>query len=226
MKHILVVVHDPGMTHLLKSDLTRRGFRVTLTSSGGEALEWVRTFKPDLVIIDQALPDMDGPEVCRSLRQTEGGMLPILLISPSNLVADKVVGLDSGADDYLTWPFDCEELAARMRVGLRRSESASAYPQEVEVGDLVLNTTTKQVWRNGEPVSLTMREYELLGLLALNAGRVLTRGCIFERIWGYDSEAGWEVIKVYVNYVRAKLNAGGKPDLIHAVRGVGYMLRP
>lgn len=226
MKHLLVAAYDTNMVHLVESDLTRRGFRVSLVGTGEEAVAAMPTFKPDLMIIDTVLPDGDGIEVCRRLRQSGNWMLPILLVSPSDQVADKVVALDNGADDYITRPFDCEELAARIRVGLRRASSASPQLEKVEVGDLVLDATTKQVWRSGEPVSLTRREYELLGLLALNAGRVLTRGCIFERVWGRESDAGWEVVKVYVNYVRAKLNAGGKPDIIHAVRGVGYMLKP
>jgi DNA-binding response OmpR family regulator len=226
MKHLLVVAHDPGMIRLLKGELTSRGYRLTLAINGEEVLQGLHIFRPDLVVIDAALPDRDGIEVCRRLRQTGDWLLPILLVSPSDQVTDKVAALDSGADDFITRPFDCEELAARIRAALRRVESASYCPQKVEVGDLVLDATTKQVWRSGEPVPLTRREYELLGLLALNAGRVLTRGCIFERVWGCESDAGWEVIKVYVNYVRAKLNAGGKPNLIHAVRGVGYMLKP
>ena len=225
MKHVLVVARDSGIICLLKSDLMRRGFRVTSASSE-EAFRVVSVFKPDLVVIDTLLPDGDGIEVCRCLRQTGDWVLPILLISPSDRVADKVAALDSGADDCITRPFDCEELAARIRAGLRRAACTSTHFEKVEVGDLTLDTTTKQVWRSGEPIPLTTREYELLRLLTVNAGRVLTRGCIFERIWGWESGVGWEVIKVYINYVRAKLNASGKPDIIHAVRGVGYMLKP
>jgi two-component system response regulator MprA len=226
MKHILIVEHDSCMRHLLTHDLASRGFQVTLVSSGEESLSRVQAFKPDLAVIDMELPDINGIEVCRRLRHAGDRTLPIVLVSPSDRVDDKVAGLDSGADDYITRPFDFEELAARIRAGLRRAECAQDRLRKVEVGDVVCDTTTRQVWRNGELVSLTVREYELLELLALNAGRVLTKGCIFERVWGYDSDAGWGVIKVYVNYLRAKLNAGGKPNLIHAIRGIGYTLRP
>jgi DNA-binding response OmpR family regulator len=226
MKRILVVGHDLRLMRLLKRDLTQRGFQVTLASSERTALARMHSSKPDLVVIDMALPDIDAIEVCLRLRQAGDKMLPILLVSPSESVADKVIALDSGADDYLTRPFDFEEFAARIRAGLRRVENTPARPAKIAVGDLVLDTMTKQVWRSDEPVSLTIREYELLELLALNAGRVLSKGWIFEQVWGCDSEAGWEVIKVYVNYVRAKLNTRGKPDLVHAVRGVGYTLRP
>ena len=226
MKHLLVVARDPSLNLLLKSELRRRGFQVTVVDDGEKALQRVHSFKPDLVVIDMALPGRDGLEVCQRLRQTGDRLLPILLVSSSNQVADKVAALDSGADDCITWPFDCEELAARIRGGLRRAESAAARSRKIAVGDLVIDTATKQVWRNGKPVSLTAREYKLLELLALNAGRVLSRGHIFERVWGHESEADWDVIKVYVNYIRAKLNEDRKPDLIHAVRGVGYMLKP
>lgn len=226
MKQILVVEHDLRMVHLLKRDLVKRGFQVTLASSGRESLNKLHAFTPDLAVIDLALPDLDGIEVCRRMRQMGDGTLPILLVSPSDRVADKVSGLDSGADDYITRPFDPDEFAARVRARLRHVKSVPSHPRKVEVGDLVLDRKTKQVWRSGKPVSLTEREYELLEVLAGNAGRVLTREIIFELVWGLESEAGWEVIKVYVNYLRAKLNAGGKPNLIHAVRGIGYVLRP
>jgi DNA-binding response OmpR family regulator len=226
MKHILVVELDPYTTHLLICDLTHRGFRVTHANSGGEALERMRICEPDLAVIDMTLPDIDGTEVCRRLRHMGNRTLPILLVSPSDSAADKVSGLDSGADDYITRPFDCEEFAARVRAGLRRVERSPDRPRRVEVGDLVLDMMTRHVWRDGQQMSLSVREYDLLELLVQHAGRVLTKECIFERVWGLDSNVGWEVIKAYMNYVRAKLNAGGKPNLIHTVRGIGYILRP
>jgi two-component system response regulator PrrA len=134
------------------------------------------------------------------------------------------MGLESGTDDYITKPFDFEELVARIRAVLRRVESTQRL-EKMEVGDLVFDTATHSVWRAGERVALTRREYDLLELLAQNAGHVLTKERIFERIWGYDNEAGLEVIKVYINTLRAKLNGGGKADHIHSIRGVGYMLK-
>lgn len=226
MNHILVVEHDPGITHLLTRDLTYRGFSVIHANSGGEALDDMHAFKPDLMVIDAKLPDIDGIEVCYRLRHMEDRTLPILLVSSSDRVNDKVSGLDSGADDYITSPFDFEEFAARIRAKLRRAECTRARSRKVEVGDLVLDAKARQVWRNSELIHLSVREYDLLELLARNVGQVLTKGYIFDQVWGLESEAGWEVVKVYVNYVRAKLNVGGRPNLIHAVRGIGYILRP
>jgi DNA-binding response OmpR family regulator len=225
MKRISVVEHDPRITHLLTHDLKDRGFLVTHENSGQELLDSMCTSQPDLVVIDTKLPDVNGIEVCRRLRQMGYKMLPILLVSSIDKADDKVRAFDSGADDYITWPINCDVFAARIRARLRRAERATRL-RRIEVSDLVIDMTTRQVWRNGEPISLSMREYDLLELLAENAGQVLTKGCIYEHVWGLENEAGWEVIKVYINYLRSKLNAGGKPNLIHAVRGVGYILKP
>jgi two-component system response regulator MprA len=181
---------------------------------------------PDLVLLDVALPDIDGFEVCRYLRKMKKRPFPIFMLSARNAVTDKIKGLDSGADDYITKPFDIEELLARVRAGMRRVGELTHQTERITVGDLVLDTTARQAWRAGELLELTKKEYSLLELLAKNAGQVLTRGCIFDHVWGWESEASWEVIKVYINYLRTKLNAGGKPNLIHAIRGIGYVLRP
>ena len=226
MKHILVVEDEPQITHFLKRGLTYKGFEVIATGSGSQALYQARTCSPDLVILDVMLPDMDGFEVCRRLRAMSTNILPILILTARDELNDKVTGLESGADDYITKPFDFEELVARVRAGLRRATSIKQESPRIEVGPLVLDPSSRQVWRNGNQIELTKREYDLLELLAQNAGHVLTKGRIFERVWGYDNEAGLEVIKVYVNYLRTKLNAGNKQDLIHAVRGIGYMLKP
>jgi DNA-binding response OmpR family regulator len=226
MNRILVVEPDPGITHLLIRDLTYRGFNIVHANNGEQAFEKMHAFEPDLTVIDAKLPDIDGIELCYRLRHMGNVLFPILLVSSSDRVADKVKGLESGADDYITRPFDFEEFAARIRARLRRVERTCASTRRVEVADLVLDSKERKVWRNSEPIALSAREYDLLEVLMQNAGHVLTKEYIFERVWGLDSEAGWEVVKVYVNYVRAKLNGGGRPNLIHAVRGVGYILRP
>ena len=226
MKHILVVEDEPQITHFLKRGLQYKGFEVISAGSGSQALYEAKTYSPDLVILDVMLPDMDGFEVCRRLRAMGNSILPILMLTARDELSDKVQGLESGADDYITKPFDFEELVARVRAGLRRVTSMNQTSPHIEVGSLVLDPSSRQVWRDGEQIELTRREYDLLELLAQNVGHVLTKGRIFERVWGYDNEAGLEVIKVYINYLRAKLNAGGKQDLIHAVRGIGYMLKP
>jgi len=225
MKRILVVEDEPCIASALSRGLTFQGFTVQVATSGEAALENMRICPQDLVLLDVMLPDMNGFEVCRRLRDMEDKALPILMLTGCDEVKDKITGLDSGADDYITKPFDFEELVARIRAGLRRVIGTRHASHKLVVDDLVLDTEARLAWRGGEVLELTKREYDLLELLIRNSGHVLTKGCIFERVWSYDSDAGLEVIKVYMNYIRAKLNVGGKPDLIHAVRGVGYVLK-
>jgi two-component system response regulator MprA len=226
MKRILVVEDEPQITNFLKRGLTYKGFDVLVANTGEQALNTVYEHSPDLVLLDILLPDINGYEVCRGLRANGNKELPILMLTAKDELSDKIIGLDSGADDYITKPFVFEELLARIRAGLRRVEGRTRPSEEIRVGDLVINTACRQVSRAGEQIELTMREYDLLELLAQNAGQVLTKEIIFERIWGYDNEAGLDVIKVYINYLRSKLNAGGKADMICTIRGVGYMLKP
>jgi DNA-binding response OmpR family regulator len=226
MKHILVVEDEPQISHFLKRGLSYKGFEVMATGSGTQALHNAKISMPDLVILDVMLPDMNGFEVCKQLRSMTNTLLPILILTARDEVDDKVMGLESGADDYITKPFDFEELVARIRASLRRVVTTQQKSPRIEVGPLVIDPMSRQVWRDNQQIELTRREFDLLELLAQNAGQVLTKGRIFERVWGYDNEAGFEVIKVYVNYLRSKLNAGDKPDLIHAVRGIGYTLKP
>jgi two-component system response regulator MprA len=147
------------------------------------------------------------------------------MLTARDELTDKIAGLNSGADDYITKPFDFEELVARIRAALRRAESLQPLLQIIEVGDMIIDNAAHQVTRAGKLIELTRREYDLLELLAQNVGCVLTKERIFERVWGYDNEAGLEVIKVYINYLRTKLNSDDQPNLIHAIRGVGYMLK-
>ncbi|HEX3640028.1 MAG TPA: response regulator transcription factor [Ktedonobacteraceae bacterium] len=227
MKYILTIEDEPDMTDLLASRLRKEGLEIMIASSGKEALGKIGTgSSPDLVLLDTMLPDMSGLEVCRRLRTMKKRPFPILMLSARQQLADKIAGLDSGADDYITKPFDFDELAARIRTSLRRAEEITRGARTIEIGDLLINTSARQVWRAGERIELTKREYDLLVLLARNAGHVLTKGCIFEHVWGSDSEAGWEGIKVYVNSLRSKLNASGKPNMISCIRGIGYVLRP
>jgi two-component system response regulator ArlR len=225
MNHILVIMDEPDMVSLLAHSLGREGFEVIAANTGNEVLAQLYRSTPDLVLLDAMLPDMDGFEVCRRIRATRKRPLAILMLSARAAVADKVRGLESGADDYITKPFAFAELLARIRAGIRRVHEFIEPLQQLEVGDLLIDISARRVWRSGELVELTKKEYDLLEFLARNAGRVLTRESIFDRVWGWDSQANWEVIKVYINYLRVKLNAGGKVNLIHAVRGVGYVLR-
>lgn len=225
MRQILVVDDEPSVLHILHRGLTLKGFTVRDATNGEEAFHQLASHFPDLLLLDVMLPDKDGFTLCRMIREEGYTTLPILLLTAKDDVHDKIIGLDEGADDYITKPFDFEELIAHIRAALQRSEGVSHFPEKLCIGDLFLDTQRRQVWRGAKAIELTKREYEVLELLAQNAGRVLTKERIFERVWGYNNDTSLEVIKVYINYLRAKLNEGGLPNLIHVVRGVGYMLK-
>jgi two-component system response regulator MprA len=178
---------------------------------------------PDAVVLDVAMPVIDGIEMCRRLRD-EGQSIPILMLTARESVSDRVAGLDAGADDYLVKPFALEELLARLRALLRRSDGAA--PGDVlELAGLTLDTGTRQVRRGDREIELTRTEFSLLELFLRNPRQVLTRSLIFERVWGYDFGPTSNSLEVYIGYLRRKTEAGGEPRLIHTVRGVGYALR-
>jgi two-component system response regulator MprA len=219
---ILVVDDDPEIVSFLKRGLTYEGYTVDTASDGAEALAKVREREPDLVVLDIMMPGIDGIEVSKRLRQG-GSEVPILMLTAKGTVSDRVVGLDSGADDYLVKPFSFDELLARIRALLRRSQ-----PIEGEVlrfMDLSLNTVTREVTRAGQAVQLTAQEFQLLELFMRHPRQVLKRDLIYEIVWGYDFGGESNVIEVYVRYLRAKLEGAGQARLIHTVRGVGYVLR-
>lgn len=218
---ILVADDDPEIVSLLTRALTYEGFTVETTSNGAEALEKAERLNPDLVILDVMMLGMDGIEVAGRLRQT--GDVPILMLTARGTVADKVAGLDSGADDYLVKPFDLDELLARMRALLRRSRVDGG--KELRFGDLRLDTETMEVERAGEPIELTAQEFKLLEFLMRHPRQVMKRDQIYQNVWGYDFNGESNVIEVYIRYLRAKLEAGGKPGIIRTVRGIGYTLR-
>ena len=224
MKTILVVEDDPDIRALIASLLESEDFEVITASTGAEAMMAIEEEDPHLVLVDILLPDISGLEICRRLRAQRNRLLPIMILSALRETSNKVLGLDCGADDYITKPFDSEELVARIRTALRRVEEVTQQEPTLQVGDLVIDLAARQVLRAGKCIKLTKREYDLLEILTRNAGHVLTKDCIFERVWGDDALTGWEGIKVYINFLRTKLNAEGKTNLIHAVRGVGYVL--
>jgi len=168
------------------------------------------------------LPGMDGVEVCRRLRAADD--VPIIMLTARDALSDKVEGLEAGADDYVTKPFQFAELLARVRAALRRKE-ARTDAGVISVGDLTIRPLSREVLRNGREVQLSAREYDLLEYLARHAGQVLSKETLFEKVWGYDFEVESDAVKVYVSYLRKKLNAGGEPDLIHSIRGVGYIVK-
>ncbi|MEW5762394.1 MAG: response regulator transcription factor [Bacillota bacterium] len=218
---ILVVDDDPKITSLLKRSLVYAGYRVHTARDGVGALQAAVEIKPDLVILDVLLPDIDGFEVCRRLRAETDAL--ILMLTARDEVADRIRGLDSGADDYLVKPFSLEELLARVRALLRRRLQETN--RTLEFAGLRLDPATREVTRSGRRIELTNKEYELLALFMANPRRVLSRQEIMDRVWGYDYSGESNVLEVYVGYLRAKLEAAGEKRLIHTVRGVGYVLR-
>jgi two-component system, OmpR family, response regulator MprA len=219
---VLVVDDERAVRDSLRRALELEGYGVALAADGSEALEKVESEPPDAVILDVLMPGADGLEVSRTLRRS-GNRVPVLMLTARAEVGDRVAGLDAGADDYLTKPFALEELLARLRALLRRTADGSG--EGLRFADLELDPGTREVRREGEPIELTRTEFSLLELFMLNPRQVLTRSVIFERVWGYDFGYGSNSLDVYIGYLRRKTEAGGKPRLIHTVRGVGYALR-
>jgi two-component system, OmpR family, response regulator MprA len=218
---ILVVDDDPDIVSFLRRGLTFEGYGVDTAADGVEALSKIKAKAPDLVLLDVMLPGIDGLEVSKRLRQVSD--IPILMLTAKDTVADRVAGLDSGADDYLVKPFAFDELLARVRALLRRSQPAEK--EVLNFSDLTLDTSSREVRRGGEVVELSPQEFSLLELFMRNPGQVLKREQIYEKVWGYDFEGESNVIEVYVRYLRAKLETEGGLKYIHTVRGVGYVLK-
>lgn len=222
MSRVLVVEDEVNIADFIRRGLIYKGYEVEVAHTGEQALAAARDRLPDIVVLDLMLPDMDGIEVCKRLRAADN--VPIIMLTARDAVADKVEGLESGADDYMTKPFEFEELLARIKAALRRRGDSTA-DQVLRVGDLVIRPASREVTRGGRQIVLTAREFELLEYLARHAGKVVNKETLFERVWGYDFDVESDAIKVYISYLRKKLNAEGEPDLIHAVRGVGYVLK-
>lgn len=222
---ILIIEDEERILQFLRRGLTYEGYTVETAVNGTEGLTKAAELGPDLVIIDWMLPELepglDGLEVCRRLR--EAGDTPLLMLTAKDSVADRVRGLDAGADDYLVKPFALNELLARVRALLRRSKTTQ--PEVLEFEDLRLDTGTHQAFRGDRAIDLTAKEYELLELLLQHPRQVLTRDLIYDRVWGYDFGGESNIIEVYIRYLRQKTEEGGAPRLIHTVRGVGYVLR-
>ena len=211
------------MRAALKRALELGGFEVSLAGDGTEGLTAAAAVRPDLVVLDILMPGVDGFDVCRTLR-ARGDQTPILMLTARDSVADRVEGLEAGADDYLAKPFALEELLARVRALLRRSmEPAEEAP--LAFADLRLDRVTYTVRRGERVLELTRTEHQLLELFLSNPRRVLSRQLIFDRVWGYDFGPRSKALDVYVSYLRKKTEADGEPRLIHTVRGVGYVLR-
>lgn len=220
--HILIVDDDPRITDLLRRVLAYEGYTVAVAATGDEALDRTLEHPPDAIILDIMLPGMDGLEVTRRLR-TAGDNVPILLLTARDAISDRVTGLETGADDYLVKPFAPEELLARVKALLRRSQPERA--DVLRYADLELDTGTRIAHRGAREIELSPTEYELLALFMRRPRQVLTRDIIMDRVWGLDFEGSTNVMEVYIGYLRSKLEATGEPRLIHTVRGVGYVFK-
>jgi two-component system response regulator MprA len=219
---VLVVDDDPAVSGALHRALRLEGYDVSLATDGPRALEEIAVRPPDAVILDIGLPTIDGLEVCRRLRAA-GDDSPVLMLTARDAISDRVQGLDAGADDYLVKPFAYEELLARVRALLRRHVPTPR--RTLRYADLVLDLTEHRVTRDGGRVELTPREFDLLHHLMLHPRQVLSRDQLLDAVWGLGIGTASNVVDVYVGYLRDKLDAGGRPQLIQTVRGVGYVLR-
>jgi two-component system response regulator MprA len=221
---LLVVDDDRALREVLRRALTLSGYEIRLAETGADALAEVASGVPDAVVLDIGLPDIDGLEVCRLLRR-EGNRVPVLMLTARDAVADRIDGLDAGADDYLVKPFDVDELRARLRALLRRAGGEGDVDGGLSFHELRLDPARHGVVISGSFIELTRTEYQLLELLMLNPRRVLPHSLIYDRVWGYDFGPSSNALRVYVGYLRRKLEDGGARSLIHTVRGVGYALR-
>lgn len=249
---VLLAEDDRAIRNALERALILEGYRVTAVADGVEALAQAHRSRPDVLVLDVMMPGIDGLQVCRVLR-AEGDRTPVLMLTALVETADRIAGLDAGADDYVVKPFDVEEVFARLRALLRRAapapapesapESVESSTREpgpktpgaprnsgtdgrfVEAAGLRMDPRARRAWRGRRELELTRTEFELLELLIRNAGIVLDHSTIYDRIWGYDFGPGSKNLAVYVGYLRRKLDEPGAPQLIHTVRGVGYVLR-
>jgi two-component system response regulator MprA len=220
-EYILIIEDDEAIVRVLKRALAYESYRVEAALDGEAGLALAREHHPDLVILDWMLPGMDGLEVCQRLRA--GGNQPILMLTAKDTIQDRVQGLDAGVDDYVVKPFELDELMARIRALLRRTQPERA--PVLSFADLSLDTSTRQATRKGRIIPLTAKEYDLLELFMRHPRQVLTREMIFDRVWGYDFGGESNVLDVYIRYLRQKLEGVNEIRLIHTLRGVGYVLR-
>jgi heavy metal response regulator len=220
---ILVVEDDKGTARFIKKGLSEEGFMTDVVSGGEEGMFMATTEIYDLIILDVMLPEINGFEVLRGIKQ-KGVSTPVLFLTAKDTKEDIIHGLDLGADDYLVKPFAFAELLARIRAVLRRGQTSDPT-QKLIVGDLVLNRVTRQARRNDKIIELTAKEFQLLEYMMRNAGQILTKTMILDRVWGYDFDTQSNIIEVHVNRLRAKVDKGFSTKLIHTVRGVGYVIK-
>jgi DNA-binding response OmpR family regulator len=220
--HILLVEDEIKLARFIELELGSEGYSVSVAHDGMSGLSLMRESEPDLAILDWMLPGLTGVELCRRLRAT-GSKVPVILLTARDEVSDRVTGLDAGADDYVVKPFSIEELLARIRAHLRRTQESDEEVLQFE--DLSLNRRTREVYRGQRSIELTAKEFDLLQYLMSHPRQVFTRDQIIENVWGYDFLGDSNIIEVYVRYLRLKLEEKNEQRLIHTARGVGYSLR-
>jgi len=220
--HILLVEDEVKLAKFIELELTSEGYKITVAHDGMTGLGILRESPPDLVILDWMLPGLSGLEICRRLRST-GSSLPVIFLTAKDEIGDRVAGLDAGADDYVVKPFSIEELLARIRAHLRRTQESDQ--DLLQFQDLSLHRRTREVYRGNRAIELTAKEFDLLDYLLSHPRQVLTREQILERVWGYDFMGDSNIIEVYVRYLRLKLEENNEKRLIHTVRSVGYALK-
>lgn len=220
--HILLVEDEVKLARFVELELTSEGYQVSVAHDGMTGLTLARETELDLAILDWMLPGLTGIELCRRLRAT-GSKVPVILLTAREDISDRVAGLDAGADDYVVKPFSIEELLARIRAHLRRTQDEET--DLVQFEDLSLNRRTREVFRSQRAIDLTVKEFDLLDYLLSHPRQVFTRDQILEHVWGYDFVGDSNIIEVYVRYLRLKLEEQGESRLIQTVRGVGYTLR-
>jgi two-component system OmpR family response regulator len=222
---VLVVDDEPSLAELLMLALRYEGWQIRTAANGTDALRAAQEFRPDAVVLDVMLPDMDGLTVLRRMR-AEVGDVPTLFLTAKDAVADRIAGLTAGGDDYVTKPFSLEEVVARLRSLVRRTLAVGAGEENLLiVGDLVMDEESHEVRRAGDLVNLTATEFELLRYLMRNPRRVLSKAQILDRVWKYDFGGQANVVEIYICYLRKKIEAG-RPPMIHTLRGAGYVLKP
>jgi len=219
---ILVVEDERKVASVIRQGLGEEGYAVDVASNGEEGLAMARDGVHDLIILDIGLPKINGLQVLQELRRRKVTP-PVLLLTVRATIEDKVLGLDAGADDYLTKPFAFQELVARVRALLRRRTEGG--PAVLQFADLTLDPARHSAFRGGQKIDLTAKEFALLDYFMRNPGRVLTRTMIIEHVWDYDFDTGTNVVDVYVNYLRKKIDSDREPKLIHTIRGVGYVMK-
>ena len=226
MSKILIIEDEAKIARFVELELKHEGYSVETAGDGLEGLKAVGSFQPDLLVLDLMLPGISGIEVCRRLRAAEGTQsLPILMLTAKDDVSDKVMGLDMGADDYMTKPFAIEELLARIRMLLKRRQATAKQPATLAEEQLLLDPGSRSVTFDGTPLQLTKTEFDLLECLMRNRGRVLTRDELLEKVWGWSYDGDTNVVDVYIRYLRQKLDERFSVKTIHTIRGVGYLFK-